>query len=149
MVSGSWFKTYRCFHKNSGYPSAPKNESDGNYIWYPMLVKSAEFKALAAERWNAVKAAVQAYVETEIPKMKTRIAASEALNNKMWPVDSGSTAWGSKRYSTYGIGGGFCGDEAKSFSDAVSTMQSTLKSRINGMSYVSNQSWPNVEYKAE
>ena len=149
MVSGSWIKTYRCFHKRSGYPSAPKSESDGNYIWYPMLVKSAEFKALAAERWNAVKAAVQAYVETEIPKMKTRIAASEALNNKMWPVDSGSSAWGSKRYSTYGIGGGFCGDEAKSFSDAVSTMQSTLKSRISGMSYVSNQSWPNVEYKAE
>ena len=149
MASSGWFKSYRCFHKKSGYPSAPKNESDGNYIWYPMLVKSAEFKALAAERWNAVKAAVQAYVETEIPKMKTRIAASEALNNKMWPVDSGSTAWGSKRYSTYGIGGGFCGDEAKSFSDAVSTMQSTLKSRINGMSYVSNQSWPNVEYKAE
>ena len=149
MASSGWFKSYRCFHKKSGYPSAPKNESDGNYIWYPMLVKSAEFKALAAERWNAVKAAVQAYVETEIPKMKTRIAASEALNNKMWPVDSGSTAWSSKRYSTYGIGGGFCGDEAKSFSDAVSTMQSTLKSRINGMSYVSNQSWPNVEYKAE
>ena len=111
-----------------------------------MLVKDATFKALAAERWNAVKGAVQAYVDTQIPIMEAQIAASEAENNKMWPVDSGSSAWGSKRYSTYGIGGGFCGDEAKSFSGAVDAMQSTLNSRISGMSYVSDQNWPDVKY---
>ena len=146
VASTGWFSSYKCYHKKSGYPSAPDNEGDKTYLWYPMLVKDATFKALAAERWNAVKGAVQAYVDTQIPIMEAQIAASEAENNKMWPVDSGSSAWGSKRYSTYGIGGGFCGDEAKSFSDAVDAMQSTLNSRISGMSYVSDQNWPDVKY---
>lgn len=146
VKSSGFSSSYQCFHKSSGYPSEPLNESDANYLWYPMLVKSAEFKALAAERWNTVKGAIQNYVNNEIPKIQAQIATSEALNNQMWPVDSGSSSWSSKRYSTYGIGGGFCGDEGKSFSDAVSTMQATLKTRINGMSYVSNQNWPNVTY---
>lgn len=150
MPTSGWFgsKTYQCFHMSSGYPSEPNNEGDKTYIWYPMLVKSADFKALASERWNAVKGAIQTYVDTEIPMVKAAIEKSEAENAKMWPVDSGSNSsvWSSKRYSTYGIGGGFCGDEGKSFSEAVSTMQTTLTTRINGMSYVSNQSWPNVTY---
>jgi hypothetical protein len=111
-----------------------------------MLVKSSAFKALAAQRWNAVKGAIQAYVDTEIPMVQASIAKSEAENNKMWPVDSGSSSWNSKRYSTYGIGGGFCGDEGKSFSEAVSTMQKTLTTRISGMNYVSTQTWPSVTY---
>ena len=146
VKSSGYFGSYKCFHKSSGYPSAPNNEGDKTYVWYPMLVKSAEFKSLAAERWDAVKGAIQAYVDTEIPMVKAAIAKSEAENAKMWPVDSGTSAWGSKRYSTYGIGGGFCGDEAKSFSDAVSTMQSTLNTRINGMNYVSTKTWPTVTY---
>lgn len=111
-----------------------------------MLVKSAVFKDLAAQRWDTVKGAIQTYVDTEIPMVQAAIAKSEAENAKMWPVDSGTSSWGSKRYSTYGIGGGFCGDEAKSFSDAVSTMQSTLNTRINGMNYVSTKTWPTVTY---
>lgn len=146
VKSSGWFSSYQCFHKSSGYPSEPLNEDDANYIWYPMLVKSAEFKDLAAQRWNTVKGALEAYVNNEIPKVQAAIAKSEAENNKMWPVDSGSSALGSKRYSTYGIGGGFCGDEGKSFSEAVSTMQKTLTTRISGMSYVSNKSWPSVTY---
>lgn len=144
----------KAYHKRSGYPSEP-NSSDKNYLWYPMLVKSAEFKQLAAQRWDAVKGALLTYVNSEIPNIQTAIAKSEAENSKMWPVDSSSN-YGSgfsllstKRYSTYGIGGGFCGDENKSFSDAVSTMQATLRTRINGMSYVSSQNWPSVSYSAK
>ena len=138
-------------HKRSGYPTEPST-SDKNYIWYPMLVKSSTFKDLAAQRWNTVKGALEAYVNNEIPKVQAAIAKSEAENWKMWPVDSasnsgtGMSAWSTKRYSTYGIGGGFCGDEGMSFSNAVSTMQKTLTTRISGMSYVSNKSWPSVTY---
>ncbi len=128
---------------SSSYPSSPKKDSDKNYIWYTMLVKNSTFKDLAKQRWDTVKASLISYVDNDIPKIQNKIATSEAENNKMWPVDSGSSAWGSKRYSKYGIGGGFCGDEGKSFSEAVSTMQSTLKTRINGMSYVSDKNWPN------
>ena len=142
----------KAYHKNSGYPSEPMtgggwfSSEDKNYLWYPMLVKDQTFKNLAAERWDAVKGAVQTYVDTQIPLIEAKIAASEAVNNKMWPVDSGSGSIGTKRYSTYGIGGGFCGDEGKSFSEAVDAMQSTLTNRINGMSYVSKKSWPSVSY---
>lgn len=138
----------KAYHKRSGYPTSP-NTSDKNYIWYPMLVKSSTFKDLAAQRWNTVKGALEAYVNNEIPKVQAAIAKSEAENWKMWPVDSGSSSWNSKRYSTYGIGGGFCGDEGKSFSEAVSTMQKTLTTRISGMSYVSNKSWPSVTYSSK
>lgn len=134
------------YHKRSGYPDKPNNESDANYLWYPMLVKSTQFKDLAAERWNAVSGAVQAYVSIEIPKVKAAIATSEAENNKMWPVDSKS-GWIGPRYNSYGIGGGYCGDEGKSFNEAVSTMQTTLNSRISGMnSFVSGKNWPSKSY---
>lgn len=148
VASKSWLGTsYKCYHKKSGYPVEPLNESDANYIWYPMLVKSDAFKNMAAERWNAVKDAVLAYVNNEIPKIQAEIAASEALNNQMWPIDSGSSSWNSQRYSTYNIGGGFCGDEGKDLSGAVSAMQSTLKTRINGMNgYVIKKDWPSVSY---
>lgn len=148
VPTSGWFgsKTYQCFHKSSGYPAEPLEESDANYLWYPMLVKSADFKSLAAERWNAVKGAISTYVDNEIPKVQTAIAKSESENSKMWPVDSGSSSWSSQRKTSYGIGGGFCGDEGKSFSEAVSTMQATLKTRISGMSFVSDKSWPDVTY---
>ena len=152
--TASMLSKNKAYHKRSGYPSEP-NSSDKNYLWYPMLVKSAEFKQLAAQRWDAVKGALLTYVNSEIPNIQAAIAKSEAENSKMWPVDSSSN-YGSgfsllstKRYSTYGIGGGFCGDENKSFSDAVSTMQTTLRTRINGMSYVSSQNWPSVSYSAK
>ena len=152
--TASMLSKNKAYHKRSGYPSEP-NSSDKNYLWYPMLVKSAEFKQLAAQRWDAVKGALLTYVNSEIPNIQAAIAKSEAENSKMWPVDSSSN-YGSgfsllstKRYSTYGIGGGFCGDENKSFSDAVSTMQATLRTRINGMSYVSSQNWPSVSYSAK
>lgn len=74
--------------------------------------------------------------------MKAKIATSEAVNNKMWPITVKS-GWST---NTYGMGGGACGDESKTFEDAVSTMITTLTNRINGMNYVSNQSWPNITY---
>ena len=61
----------KCYHKSSGYPTAPLDDSsflstsDKNYFWYPILVKDAKFKTLAAERWNAVKDALQSYVSTK------------------------------------------------------------------------------------
>ena len=154
--SKSMLEKTNASHKKSGYPDEPMNDSDDNYLWYPMLVKSAEFKALAAERWNVVKGAVLNYVNNEIPQMQAKIATSEELNKQMWPVDSKSNA---KRSSSYGIGStffgqtfscGYCGDEGKSFSDAVSTMQATLRTRISGMdSFVSTQSWPSKSYSSK
>ncbi len=141
-----FWTTYKCYHKTSGYPSEPDNEGDKTYLWYPMLVKSDAFKAMAAERWNAVKAGLKADMIIHLDNMYAQLATSAAENEKMWPVDSGTSAVGSKRYSVYGIGGGFCGDESKSFKDAIEQLKTTISTRIDGMSYVSNQSWPSVTY---
>ena len=132
------------YHKKSGYPNEPIDDSDKNYVWYPMLVKDANFTALAAERWNQVKSSLLSYVET-IPEIAAAMKTSEALNNAMWPVDAKS-GWLGDRYSYFGIGGGYCGDEGYTYEKAVETMVTTLKTRINGMNYVSNQSWPSVSY---
>ena len=143
VEKSSWFsKTYYCFRKSSGYPSEP-NEDDRGYMWYPMLVKDATFKATAAERWNVISGLVTAYANTEIPKMAAEIRKSEELNWSMWKLESGSGA-AQQRWSTYDVGGGFKGDEAMTFDNAVSTLSSNLNNRINGMSYVSNQSWPSI-----
>lgn len=131
-------------HQKSGYPDEPKT-NDKTYMWYPMLVKDATFKNLAAERWNAVKDALLTYVNTEIPQIQQKIAKSEAENSKMWKVTVATSSWGT---NTYGMGGGKCGDESYDFSKAVSTLQSNLTTRINGMSYVSNKNWPSISYSS-
>ena len=132
-------------HKRSGYPDEPISDDDANYLWYPMLVKNTEFAALAAERWDAVNEAVSAYIET-LGTLQTSLAKSEALNNAMWPVDEKGTL-ASPRYTIFGIGGGHCGDEGMSFAEAVSKLQSTLRSRVSGMNdYVLNKKWPSVSY---
>ncbi|MDO4758435.1 MAG: CotH kinase family protein [Rikenellaceae bacterium] len=124
---------------SSSYPSKPST-SDANYIWYPMLVKNADFTAMAAERWNTVKASLQARILTHIDQMKAQLAKSAAENSAMWPVDSKS-GWIGARYSTYGIGGGYCGDEGMTFENAVNQLKTTISTRIEGMSYVSNKNW--------
>ncbi len=151
--SGSWRKTYYCFHKKSGYPTATY-DGDRNYIWYPMLVKSAEFKTLAAQRWNAVKGALQAYAAT-IPTLAQKIAKSADVNDDMWFLD-GYTTSNANRGELYGIGGdyaqtqwgtaGYCGDETMEFEAACTHLKDRLIERISGMSYVSNQNWPSVAF---
>ena len=132
-------------HKSSGYPTAPSS-SDNTYLWYPMLVKNQAFKDLAAERWNIVKGALSSYVSTEINAMATKLEASEAVNNKMWPIDTNRDWFGR---NTYGMGGGACGDESMTFKNAVSTLVSNLNTRINGMNYVSTKTWPSKSYSSK
>lgn len=138
----------------SGYPSKPYESSswfststDKNYMWYPMLVKDATFKAKAAERWNAVSGALSAYADIQIPAIAAKIKLSEAENWSMWKLESGSSA-AQQRWSTYDVGGGFKGDEAMTFENAVSTLTTNMNKRINGMSYVTNQSWPSISIKS-
>jgi hypothetical protein len=132
------------YHKRNGYPNEPIEDDDKNYVWYPMLVKDATFKALTAERWGQVKNMLLSYVET-IPAKAAAMKTSEALNNAMWPVDSKS-GWLGDRYSYFGIGGGYCGDEGYAYDKAVETLVATLKTRINGMSFVTSQTWPTISY---
>lgn len=138
----------------SGYPSKPYESSswfststDKNYMWYPMLVKDATFKAKAAERWNAVSGALSAYADIQIPAIAAKIKLSEAENWSMWKLESGSSA-AQQRWSTYDVGGGFKGYEAMTFENAVSTLTTNMNKRINGMSYVTNQSWPSISIKS-
>ena len=125
------------------YPSSPEGD-DRNYMWYPMLVKDATFKAMAAQRWDAVKGALSAYAAT-LPAKATTLAKSDEENRKMWQMDTESQK---KRQSLYGIGGdGYCGDEGMSFTAAVQKLSDNLVNRINGMSYVSEQKWPSVTFQ--
>jgi len=126
---------------HSGTEPTAKNEDDKPYMWYPLLVQSQEFKDMAAQRWDVIKGMISSYADVQIPAMAAEIKKSEEENWKIWYLDSGSNA-ARRRYSTFNVGGGFKGDEAMSFDQAVTTMISNLKTRINGMSYVSNKNWP-------
>jgi hypothetical protein len=133
---------YNKLFSSGSYPGV--DGGDKSYMWYPLLVKDATFKAKAKERWTAVQGAL-AQVAASIPQMAEKIRKSEARNNEMWQVDTKSE---NIRGNRYGISGGdvkycgYCGDEAMSFDQAVQTLQGNLEKRISGMSYVTNQKWP-------
>ena len=74
--------------------------------------------------------------------MAKKLEASEAVNNKMWKIEVSSR-------NSYGMGGGKCGDESMTFSNAVSTLVSNLNSRINGMNYVSTKTWPSKSFSTK
>lgn len=132
---------YGSFSHTSSEPST-RNEDDKPYMWYPLLVQSTEFKNLAAHRWNAVKDNIAEYTST-ISSMADKIKKSEEENWSMWYLESGRSG-ARLRHDSYSVGGGFKGDEAMTFDEAVNTLMSNLNKRINGMSYVSNEKWPTV-----
>lgn len=142
MLEDASPRYYNYILNSSKYPDV--DGGDKSYMWYPMLVKDATFKAKAAERWNAVQGAL-AQVSANIPKTAEKIRKSEACNYAMWQVDVKSD---NIRGNRYGISGGdvkycgFCGDEGMTFDQAVQALQSNFNSRISGMSYVTNQNWP-------
>ena len=142
MLEDSKPRYYSKLFSSGSYPSV--DGGDKSYMWYPMLVKDATFKAKAAERWNAVQGAL-AQVSANIPKTAEKIRKSEACNYAMWQVDTKSE---NIRGNRYGISGGdvkycgYCGDETMTFDQAVQTLKSNFDKRISGMSYVSSQSWP-------
>lgn len=125
----------------SGYPTSP-NTSDAPYMWYSYLIKNSQFKALAAQRWQAVKGNVTAYVGT-ISTLEEKLRKSEEENWRMWQVDNKKASNNKKRTGLYGLGGnyyyegrstcGYCGDEAMTFKQAVDNIASNLQERINGM----------------
>lgn len=150
-ASSSWFgsKTYYSFRAKSE-PTAVKE--DRSYMWYPMLVKSNTFKNVAAERWSAVSGALKSYAGT-LSVLAEKLKQSEAENWRMWQLDNKSNR---TRASLYNLGhtmdknsGGYCGDEAMTFENAVSTLSQMLIKRIDGMSYVTSKTWPSVDIKEE
>lgn len=150
-ASSSWFgsKTYYSFRAKNE-PTAVKE--DRSYMWYPMLVKSNTFKNVAAERWSAVSGALKTYAGT-LSVLAEKLKQSEAENWRMWQLDNKSKR---TRASLYNLGhtadknsGGYCGDEAMTFENAVSTLSQMLIKRIDGMSYVTSKTWPSVDIKEE
>lgn len=130
--------------RRSNYPTLP-NTNDAPYMWYSFLMKNSQFKALAAQRWQAVKGNVTAYAG-KIAALEEELRKSEEENWKMWQVDNKKASNSKKRTGLYGLGGntyyegrstcGYCGDEAMTFKQAVDNIASNLQERINGMNSI-------------
>lgn len=160
--SKSMLETAKPYHRSSGYPTKQYSSSsffssstDESYLWYPMLVKSADFKNLAAQRWAQVKGALTAYANS-IPAMAEKLAKSADVNDDIWFLDNKSMN-SNHRGTLYGIGGnysqnlatrGYCGDEAMTFEAAAENLSTLLKQRISGMSYVESKTWPSKSYNS-
>lgn len=130
----------KAFIKNSGIPNAPLQEEDRAYMWYPLLFKDTEtFGPLAKERWETVKGAWIAYAP-KIIEMGESLKASAKCNDEMWPVNA------SNRSTYIGSNAGYAGDENMSFEDAYKAMSENLLRRIEGMSFISNQTYPSISY---
>lgn len=159
--TSSMLNKAKCYYKSSGYPTGPYEESswisktyDANYIWYPMLVKNANFKTLLADRWTNVKDALLGYV-TSLDVTQTYLKDSWETNATMWPLDTKNSPY---RGAKFGIGwtgfsentsgAGFCGDEGMEYDAAFDKLQTTLNNRIDGMTQyiVTNPTWPSITY---
>lgn len=127
--------------RKSSAPTQSELSGVENYMWFPMLVKDAAFKAAAKERWATMSSILTGYANSQISIMANKIRKSQEENWKMWPLQASASG----RYNAYNVGGGFCGDEkAANFDAAVELLIDNLINRINGMSYVSSQNWPNI-----
>lgn len=128
--------SYGSWSYQSSAPSSPKT-NDENYIWYPRLMSDTQFMNVAKQRWAAVQGELN-NVLSHIDQVKAQISKSVAENEKMWPLDSGKNGTfnmlSAQRYKTYGIGGGYCGDESLTFDKAVEQLKTTVKTRMNNMS---------------
>ena len=158
----SMLEKTNAYHRSSGYPTTQYSSSsffssstDESYLWYPMLVKSADFKNLAAQRWAQVKGALTIYANS-IPAMAEKLAKSADVNDDIWFLDNKSMN-SNHRGTLYGIGGswsqsmatrGYCGDEAMTFEAAAENLSTLLKQRISGMSYVESKTWPSKSYSS-
>jgi len=124
------------------YPSSPK-KNDVPYLWYPMLVKDATFKAVLAERWSAVSGELSEYAK-EIKTTGQKLAVSWEYNNSIWPAYYSSDCDRQAAFS-----GGFCGDELMtSWEDIYTNLYDVYMERLRGMnSYVNAKSWPSWTLK--
>lgn len=140
MATSSLLKTRNI--NSSGY-SSPTNGTDSPFMWYPLLIKDATFKDMAAERWAAISDALLAYA-SEIDRMRTYLAASWECNHSMWPLHHGT--YSDRDYQT---SSGFCGDEELTSFDAVMTaFRNAYVARYNGMNtFVPNKEWPESAWK--
>ena len=155
-ISSFYQNTWEAFGDyNDGYSGTPNHNRDGfglfGKVWGSRegekytggIIRNLTVNNFSSDGEFGTTGAIAAYAENQIPAMAAKIKKSEAENWSMWKLESGSSAARS-RYSTYGIGGGFKGDEAMTFDNAVSTLSKNLNTRISGMSYVSSQTWPSV-----
>ena len=72
--------------------------------------------------------------------MGESLKASAKCNDEMWPVNA------SNRSTYIGSNAGYAGDENMSFEDAYKAMSENLLRRIEGMSFISNQTYPSISY---
>lgn len=101
--------------------SSTNREGDKPYMWYPLLVKDATFKAAAKARWNAMKPyllQVAMYVDQLAEENRISIDCDKAI----WPMSYRLKS--SHAYS---------GDENQTFDEAIQSMQEFLVERINVM----------------
>ena len=84
-------------------------------LYYKPLFKDAKFRALAKERWNALKNKL-ATIPEFIDQTAEHIAVSEVSNHKLWPIDSANN-----------------GDEQLSFPDAVERLKKAYQGKFEYM----------------
>lgn len=128
------------WRKSTGTPSAPVEESDQPYMWYPMLFKDTEtFRPLAKERWERVQGALTAYAP-KVLELGRMLEKSVAANDAMWPISDKSV------HDRYIGTHGYIGDETLTFEESYTALYNTLLERIDGMDFISSGTYPDISY---
>lgn len=98
------------------YTYIPEEQNLGikNALWYNKLLNNATFKARLKVRWAELKPRFETLTDF-VDAQAELIRASEAVNNKMWPLENNS--W-------------INGDENMSFQEAVDRMKLGITNRI-------------------
>lgn len=113
--------------KNQSTPST----ADKPYMWYPLLFKDANFKALVKTRWTTLYPLLQGITAT-ITELGDKTKLSDSYNQAMWPITG-------KERTGFGWFIDYSGDEEMTYSDAIENMKTVYTNRLNAMnSIISN-----------
>jgi len=89
-------------------------------IWYKQLFKDPEFRALAKERWNALKGDLE-QIPAFLDREYERLLPSAELNFKMWDPAESRNMNGGRLIN---------GDEYLTYTQAVERMRGILVERL-------------------
>lgn len=107
------------------------DDGDAPYMWYPLLFKDTNFKALVKSRWQTLYSILQGVTAT-IDRLGQTNKKSDEYNQKIWPMDS-------KERTGYGWFIDYSGDEFMEYDAVIENMKRCYTERLNSMNHIISQ----------
>lgn len=100
-------------------------DGDAPYMWYPLLMKDANFKARVKQRWMTLYPVLQGVTAT-IDRLGGECKLSDKYNQEIWPIES-------KERTGYSWYIDYSGDERMEYDALIENFKTVYLARLNAM----------------